>query len=378
MKLRAKLTINFILLVVITLLVSFFTIGFNLQKNFQTFIQEKNHQIDLNPNDDLPVVHSKILLINPAGGFFPGDSTPEERFLHTVNSSLFWSGLIAIFIAILIAYFLSDFLLRRIYRLKNSMQQQMHDGITTIVPHEDIDEVDDLAKIYNSLIEKLQKEEKIRKEFFIDMSHELRTPLTSIKGYLEGLIDGVFDNKKMQDVYGKTLSETDRMIRLVQEMTSLAKLEVGDVTIRKTKVNLKDLTNEVIESLEQELKSKNLTTKVEGSVEAMVDKDKFKQVIINLFDNAICYGQENSNITVKMSNDPNLSWSISNKISTISSNDLAHFFDRFYRNDKSRTYDSKKPHLGIGLNIVKKIIEKHSGKITPGLDGNEIIFEITL
>ncbi len=378
MKLQAKFTLNFILLVVVTLVVSFVVINWSVQSQFNQFIHEKNQQwgemMHGNPSIEI--------LINPFDqkpGALHNRQTPEDRFLDTVSHSLFLAGMIVILLAIVLAYFLSKFFLQRIYRLQSSMHQYMQDGTSKPVLQNGNDEVDELAHMYNLLIEKIEKEEKIRREFFIDMSHELRTPLTSIKGYLEGLVDKVFDPEKEKDIHEKTLNETDRMIHLVKEMTTLAKLESEELKLSKELTDLKKLTEGVIDILTPEAEKKHVTIEIDGEAKAEVDPYKFKQVMINLLENALHYGKNSEPILIEMGEkEGRIFWSIRNTTEGLNEKELAYFFERFYRSDKSRNYDAKKPHLGIGLNIVKKIVEQHGGTISTDIDGEDIIFEILI
>jgi signal transduction histidine kinase len=364
MKLQAKFTLHFIFIVFITIVISLFLIHWNLQSQFNRFIRERNQEQRISPLNQLARLARE---------------TPEQRFSHAVSSSLLWAGVIDILLAVILAYFLSNFLLQRIFQLKSAMQQYIKDGQSKAVLHAGDDEVDDLAKIYNLLIEKIEREERIRKDFFVDMSHELRTPMTSIKGYLEGLIDHVFDPEKEKDIHKKTLHETDRMIRLVKEMTTLAKLESEPLKLAKESVALKKLTRDVVEMLLPASEQRNMKIEIYGEATAELDPYKFKQILINLLDNAIHYGQEGTSIFIEMGQEQDkIYWRIKNKTENIDPQNLEYFFERFYRADKSRTYDSKKPHLGIGLNIAKKIVEQHGGSITARIEGDDIIFEIFL
>lgn len=385
MKLQAKLTLNFILLVLISIIISFLLINWNVQSQFHSFIQEKRQEWEFfgkNPNyqrnfqiqffrENNPFNwHPQILHLN---------ETPEEKFLRTTRNSLIWAGLIGILCAIILAYILSKFLLKRIYQLGTAMNQYKDKNISKFVPHGKEDEIDNLVKIYNLLIEKVEKQENFRKEFFIDMSHELRTPLTSIKAYLEGLVDNVFDPIKEKDIHKKTLSETNRMIHLINEMTILAKLESEETELVTKNVNLKTLTNKVLEIFSSEAKEKKLQIDVKGDVEVKVDPYKFKQVLINLIDNAITYSQEDTSIFIEMGKENNQTyWQIRNKTENLPEKDIENLFERFYRGDKSRIYNKQKPHLGIGLNIVKKIIQCHQGTISVKTENQNIIFKIKL
>lgn len=387
MKLQAKFTLNFIFLVLVTIVISFVLIHWSVQAQFQKFMDEKNqewtYRVQIGNHDSnitgIALFPPRNIPFEPRIGQNLENETPEDRYLSTVSRSLILAAAIDIVLAIILAYLLSTVLLKKIHRLKSAMHQYMDKGTSRSVLHGKSDEVDDLANMYNSLIEKVEKEEKIRKDFFIDMSHELRTPLTSIKGYLEGLIDSVFEKDRIQEIQEKTLQETDRMIRLVKEMSTLAKLEVETNGLEKESVDLGKITHEVIDMFNEEIAEKQLVIAAEGDAKALVDPYKFKQVIINLLDNAIHHGPAGNTIHIRIKEEENgLLWSIRNKAENVNPKDLVHFFERFYRADKSRTYNTKKPHLGIGLNIVKKIVEQHGGSISARMEGEEIIFEIIL
>ncbi len=374
MKLQAKFTITFILLVIVTTVISFLVINVNLQQQFEKFIRDKNRQWEQTHNPNMtPLENPFILPPRPEK-----EETPEQNFVRTAKNSLLFAGIIDISLAVILAYILSNFLLKRIYRLKSSMHQYMEDGTSRPVTHGEEDEIDELATIYNELIEKIQREEKVRKEFFIDMSHELRTPLTSVKGYLEGLIDKVFDAEKEKDIHQKALGETDRMIHLIKEMTILAKLESEKPKLTFKRINLRTLTEEVAEMLKPEFEKKGIRLTINGEAEAKIDDYKFRQVLINLTENALQYTKGKTiDIEIGQKNGGAF-WKIQNKTEGTHPEDVEQFFERFYRGDKSRVYEKQKPHLGIGLNIVKKIVEQHRGSITANLKNNVITFEIVL
>lgn len=374
MKLQFKFTLHFILLVLVTISTSFFLINFSVQSQFDRFIKEKNQEWIEITRDNPSVT---IIPFRDVAQLSKTRETPEERFQKTVSKSLLLAGLMAMLLGIVLAYLQSKYLLKKIYQLKSSMHQYMLDGTSKPVFHTRSDEIDELANIYNHLIKKIEKEERIRREFFIDMSHELRTPITSIKGYLEGLLDNVFDQNKEKEIQKKALGETDRMARLVKEMTNLAKLETEEVKLEKEVVDIKKLTQEISEILITE--DSNLKLDISGDLKALVDPHKFKQVIINLLENAIQYREENTNIGITMGQTENHNyWNIKNKTSEINPENLDFFFERFYRADKSRHHDTQKPHLGIGLNIVKKIVDQHQGTIEAKMEKGYVNFRVTL
>lgn len=385
MKLQAKFTTSIILLVLALVSMSFFFIHQNLNDEFQRFMIEKRQeatltvtrgqngqglQVQLQPGVELPEPPGpNHIQINP--------DSPEARFLNAARYSLIAVGLIGVLLAIIIGYFLSRFLLRRVSQLRSAMNEYRHKGVSLKVSHGGEDEIDDLSDSYNHLIDKLGEQENIRKEFFTDMSHELRTPLTSVKGYLEGLADGVFEPKK--EVFEKALGETDRMIHLVKELTTLAKMEAGDIPLKKTEVDLKTLTDEVVEDFGPKLEEKKMIVKVTGEAKVNADPHKFRQVINNLLDNAVSHGDPGHEIHIEIGKEKESHfWVIKNKATNLDHKHLEYIFERFYRADKSRKYDEKEPHLGIGLNIVRKIVEAHRGVVTAKMEGGQAVFRVEI
>jgi two-component system, OmpR family, sensor histidine kinase BaeS len=419
MKLQAKFVISFISLVVVVVTMSFMFINFNTRSDFEKFIEEKRveematlernvkikdpgtppeerlrlqqeqKRIDQQKQREEEQLRSQQASLQGQGPaqrkanrVTINPDSPEFRFLDSTKNSLFTVGLIGIFLAIIVGYFMSKLLLRRIFHLQTAMNDYRQKGVSFKVSHGGRDEIDDLSNSYNHLIEKLGEQENIRKEFFTDMSHELRTPLTSVKGYLEGLADGVFEPKK--EVFDKALGETDRMIHLVKELTTLAKLEAGDIPLKLTEVDLRKLTGEVVEDFQARLAEKKTTVKITGDAKIKADHRKFRQVIVNLLDNALSHGDPGHEITITIGKEsPGKDksahfWEIKNKAAGLSRKHLEYIFERFYRADKSRKYDEKEPHLGIGLNIVKKIVEAHKGKITAKTDDGYAVFRVEM
>ena len=359
----------------------FLFINYNTSYEFVKFIKEKKHKQEICPTCTHNNINHSLLKKFKLENLKFAKNSPEARFLKATKRSLILVFFLGILFSLIISHFLSKFLLKRIYYLKNSMNKYKNKGVFEKITHDHKDEIDDLVDIYNHLIEKIEKQEQIRKEFFIDMSHELRTPITSVKGYLEGLIDDVFDPHKKPEIYNKALGETDRMTYLIKEMMNLAKLESGKTTLIKKNTDLKKLTQKAIDSLENELHKKNMTISFQGQAQVNIDQNKFIQVFLNLIDNAISYGQKNSEIKIEISKKKKqgVFWIIKNiPEKELDSENFNLIFERFYREDKSRVYDKTRQHLGIGLNIVKKIVELHQGSITAKKESNQMVFIINI
>lgn len=373
MKLQTRYAISSIVVVLIVITVSFFLIEQRTNDEFRKFTIEK---IKNGKNQPVEKTNNPPPPNNSEDIHFAPDS-PEARFVEATRSTLLTVSLLGVALAVAISFIFSKFLLKKISRLQTAMNEYMGRGVVKKVSHSDKDEIDKLTEVYNVLIENIDKQENIRRDFFIDMSHELRTPLTAIKGYLEGLNDNVFAFDKEKEIQRKALTETNRMVYLIKEMTMLAKAEADSQKLIKEKINLAELTREVIMLLRDDANKKEMKVEIIGEAIAKINRDKFKQIIINLLDNAISYGESKSPIVIEIKNEnAKTFWIIRNKAIGISKKDLESMFERFYRSDKGRSYDEKKPHLGIGLNIVKKLVEIHDGEIKAKLKDDYVEFEV--
>ena len=375
MKLQTRYAISSIMIALIVIASSFFLIEQRTNDEFKKFTIEK---IKNGKNQPAEKTNNPPPPSNPEDIHFAPDS-PEARFVQATRSTLLIASLLGISLAVAISFIFSKFLLEKISRLQTAMNEYMRRGKVKKVAHADKDEIDKLTEVYNILIEKIDNQENIRKEFFIDMSHELRTPLTAVKGYLEGLNDNVFAADREAEIQKKALVETDRMVHLIKEMAILAKTEADNQELSKEKLHLENITKDVISILKNEADAKEMKIEIIGEATAEVNRDRFKQIMINLLDNAISHGEKGGLIKIEMKNENSKAyWAIKNKAVGVFQKDLDYMFERFYRSDKSRFYDGNKPHLGIGLNIVKKLVELHDGKIIASLKDGWVEFEVII
>ncbi|MEK3948972.1 HAMP domain-containing sensor histidine kinase [Paenibacillus peoriae] len=208
-------------------------------------------------------------------------------------------------------------------------------------------------------MEQKQRMEAVQQDFFANASHELKTPLSIIKGFAEGLQDGVSAGK--QDHYMKVIvEEADKMERLVKDMLDLAKLESGTLKLRKTTFILSELVEEVVDKLFHLLKEKKLEVVIIPANEMPIHADVgwLEQVIINFVVNAIRHAEEGSSITIRVEGAGEISFfSIENKGETIPDDQLEQIWDRFYRAELSRSRQTG--GTGLGLSIVKRILDLH-------------------
>lgn len=214
-------------------------------------------------------------------------------------------------------------------------------------------------------VTKLRKLESMRRDFVANVSHELKTPLTSIKGFIETLLDGALED---HDVAVKFLSiiyqETERLNNLIHDLLDISKLESGQGEIKKKSVQLDQLIDGILLTLNSRIAEKNLelTKKLEAKL-IIGDEDLLKEVFLNLIDNAIKYTPSGGKIEIGSRNvkGGTLVYVKDNGYG-IPEDSLPRLFERFYRVDKGRSREMG--GTGLGLSIVKHIIERHNGKVT--------------
>lgn len=232
-----------------------------------------------------------------------------------------------------------------------------------------------------------QKIDQDRKQFVSNVSHELRTPLTSLKSYIEALTDGAWKDPKVAPQFLKvTQDETDRMIRMINDLLSLSRMDSGTAKLDLELINLNELFNHVLDRFDMILKTddnpdKNYIIKREFTRRDLwveVDTDKFQQVLDNLMNNAIKYSPDGGTITCRLLETHNhVILSVSDQGLGIPKKDLTHVFDRFYRVDKARS--RAQGGTGLGLAISKEIISMHGGRIwVDSKEGKGSIFYISL
>jgi histidine kinase len=229
---------------------------------------------------------------------------------------------------------------------------------------EEMDELAQLAISFNQMADKLEKTEELRRDLIADVMHELRTPLATIKGSMEGLIDGVLTpGEKM---YQTIFRETDRLQRLVSDLQELSRVEAGAYQLDMQSARVSDLVQAVVARLDQQFKEKGvlLHTEIPTSEfpQVMVDEDRIGQVFINLLGNALQYTPPGGEVQIKAFLDQKqVHIAISDSGLGIPPEHLPHIFTRFYRVDKSRSRVGG--GSGIGLTITKHLVEAHGGRI---------------
>ena len=233
-----------------------------------------------------------------------------------------------------------------------------------------------------------QKEEQERKEFVSNVSHELRTPLTSVKSYVEALSDGAWQDKEIAPQFLKVVQdETERMIRMINDLLSLSRMDAGTTKLNLEYVNINELFNYILNRFDMIIKKEEDPKKKKYTIERFftkkdlwveIDIDKFTQVIDNIMNNAIKYSPDGGVITARLLETHNhVIMSISDQGLGIPRKDLSHIFDRFFRVDKARS--RKQGGTGLGLAISKEVVNMLGGQIwVDSVEGKGSTFYISL
>ena len=237
------------------------------------------------------------------------------------------------------------------------------------------DEIGELCEDFEEMRKRLKAnaEEKVlsdnqNKELISNISHDLKTPLTAIKGYVEGLMDGVADTPEKQSKYLQTIySKANDMDHLINELTFYSKIDTNKIPYNFNRIHVVDYFGDCAEDLSRELEEENIdfsyNNYVDDDVQIIADAEQIKRVINNIIGNSKKYSdkkQTKIRMTIKDVGDF-IQVEIEDNGKGIATKDLPYIFDRFYRTDASR--NSSRGGSGIGLSIVKKIMDDHGGKI---------------
>jgi two-component system phosphate regulon sensor histidine kinase PhoR len=233
-------------------------------------------------------------------------------------------------------------------------------------------------------IETLKVREEYRREFLGNISHELKTPLFTVQGYLSTLLDGAMDDKKIRKKYLERAEKgVERLVYIVEDLDMISKLEMGDVNLELSKFNIIDLVQSVFDLLEMVADKKNIILmfdrKYNKAINVFADQEKIQQVLSNLIMNSIKYGKENgtTEVTIEDLVDDKIIVRIRDNGEGIEKQNIPRLFERFFRVDKSGA--RSEGGSGLGLSIVKHIIEAHGEKIYVESEfGNGSEFSFTL
>lgn len=226
------------------------------------------------------------------------------------------------------------------------------------------DEIGNLAKSFNEMKKEISVAEQMRREIVANVSHELRTPLTSIIGFIKGILDGVIKPDEEKKYLTIAYNEANRLKDLTREIVEVAKLESGNTKLNKEEFNLNELTKDVTLELENIVKEKGIELKYEEKVENIMinaDKAKIRQVFINIINNSFKFTEKGYIKVTLDKNEKSAIILIEDTGIGIKKDKIAYLFNKFYT---ANDYGDATTGAGLGLNIVKNIIDMHKGQVT--------------
>ena len=359
MKLKNRLLISFIVIMTLPLILSSAFIWGIAQ--YQIKVIEKTY--GLTGNEYQTFSHSLNFL----------KEMPEVRqFLLHMSVSIIC---ILILTAMVLVLWVYGSMIRQINRLQDAAKRVQSGDLDFELKPEGNDEMGQLIQAFEDMRVRLKEnaEEKIQsdresKELISNISHDLKTPITAIKGYVEGIRYGVADTPEKMDKYlGTIYNKANEMNLLINELTLYSKIDTNRIPYNFAPISVNAYFDDCAEDLAMELEAKNVEfgyfNYVDSDQMIIADPEQLKRVINNIVSNSLKYTERDKrkiNLRVKDVGDF-IQVELEDNGKGIAAKDLPHIFERFYRTDASR--NSSKGGSGIGLSIVKKIIEDHGGKI---------------
>lgn len=287
----------------------------------------------------------------------------HHMFLEAVHRYLLWASIVALGLAFISGLILTRRVLAPLSQMTDVSQKIASGDYTARIHISSGDEVGQLATAFNRMADSLERMEQLRKSMVIDIAHEIRTPLTNMRGYLEGLRDGVVAPSKNN--FKSLHEETLRLANLVEDLLELARADASKGTLHRKGLNLRELALRVVEVFQRQLAAKGITAHVDlsdVSDQIYADPEKLLQIFRNLFQNAWQYTPSGGNVRVFGERTAGrIKVIFANTGEGISEKDLPFIFERFYRGEKSRSREHG--GAGIGLAIVKELVEAHGGDV---------------
>lgn len=302
-------------------------------------------------------------------GFVFACDTVKNSFTEYAGSimQMYLSSMVfAVSLSFLVAYALAVRLANPLRQMSKATKAYAQGDFSKRVTVRGSDELAELCGSFNRMASALSVLESSRRSFVANVSHELKTPMTTIGGFIDGILDGTIPSDKHDEYLLRVSEEVKRLSRLVTSMLNLSKIEAGELELKMSEFDISGLVIDCMLSFEQKIEQKNISVEgLENLQPLMVtaDRDMLYQVVYNLVDNAVKFTQEDGTISVFAGKTKNgeICVSIRNTGEGVSSEEIGKIFERFYKVDKSRSYDVKS--AGLGLYLCKTIVEMHRGKI---------------
>ena len=359
MKLKTRIIVGFVAIILLPLLL-FSASLYGFSQTQARHVQESSSQA----SDSSQMVYDISL---------PQSSSSQVKLM--AKDMILTATIILVFTALSVGLWIYRSIAVPLVKLKKATKNIKEGNLDFVLEVEGNDEFSQLCQDFEEMRKRLKEstEEKIlmdkeNKELISNISHDLKTPITAVKGYVEGIMDGVADTPEKMDRYVRTIyNKTNEMDHLINELTFYSKIDTNRIPYTFSKLNVEDYFSDCAEELGLEMETRGIelvyANYVEKGVQVIADGEQIRRVIHNIVSNAIKYMEKPRGIIQLRVKDVGdfIQVEIEDNGKGIAAKDLPYIFDRFYRTDVSR--NSSKGGSGIGLSIVKKIMEDHGGKV---------------
>ena len=359
MKLKTRIIVGFVAIILLPLLL-FSASLYGFSQTQARHVQESSSQA----SDSSQMVYDISLA-----------QSSSNQVKLMAKDMILTATIILVFTALSVGLWIYRSIAVPLVKLKKATKNIKEGNLDFVLEVEGNDEFSQLCQDFEEMRKRLKEstEEKIlmdkeNKELISNISHDLKTPITAVKGYVEGIMDGVADTPEKMDRYVRTIyNKTNEMDHLINELTFYSKIDTNRIPYTFSKLNVEDYFSDCAEELGLEMETRGIelvyANYVEKGVQVIADGEQIRRVIHNIVSNAIKYMEKPRGIIQLRVKDVGdfIQVEIEDNGRGIAAADLPYIFDRFYRADASR--NSATGGSGIGLSIVKKIIEDHGGKI---------------
>ncbi|AFV03760.1 periplasmic sensor signal transduction histidine kinase [Dehalobacter sp. UNSWDHB] len=298
-------------------------------------------------------------------------------YIQKINMIIWCSALAAVILSGIMIYLAALKITKPLKIMEEgAIQLAAGEQINDLAVHSG-DELEKMAKAFNNMKNQISTAENMRRDFMASVSHDLRTPLTSINGFVQGMLDGLVKPQDYPKYLNIIKTETNRLMGLTGEILESAKIQSGEITLARKYFLVGNTLEEILESTGMRENPKNIELMMDcpDGLELYADQYRFKQILINILDNALKYTGKNGKIKLTITpEDGGIKLSVQDNGKGIAPQDLPFIFEKFYRADKSR--QEVEGGTGLGLNITKMLVEQHGGRISASStygQGTEIV-----
>ncbi len=291
----------------------------------------------------------------------------QMEFLNEVTRSIYLGGIVTIIVAIFLSWIMAHRMTKPMQEMVTATKNIAAGKLDHRLNIDSDDEWGIVAKSFNSMAIQLEDKEQLRRELVANLSHELATPLTSIAGYLQAIEEGLIDKNQWNQTLQLLREESSRMKKMVEDLRELSLVESNAFQLHTQPCKIDQMMHKVLNSFSRMAQQRNIQILYlpDSSLKRVyIDPDRFYQLMINLIQNALQHSDDGKKITISTHSLDAKKYSIiiEDEGTGIEEKDLPHIFERFYRTEPSRSRVSG--GTGIGLAIVKKLVESHGGKIS--------------